>query len=200
MNNRKNFGIFIIVIGFLLMFLTIYFIWFYEWGNEPETLVNETQTEEGADESTATLPVETEDDNETLLIVEQRERTEITKEDLQKMASSFAERFGSYSNHSNYGNIEDLKVFMTRSMQSWADNFIEENKKEYSDIYYGLTTKAVTSEIQSSTDNKVLVLVKTQRKESTGTMSNSAVYYQNIIIEFVKESGAWKVNRATWQD
>src|SRR6056297_1194017 len=38
-----------------------------------------------------------------------RDKEELGENDLKKMAGSFAERFGSYSSHSSYGNIEDLR-------------------------------------------------------------------------------------------
>ena len=41
----------------------------------------------------------------------------IKQSDIERMAKSFAERFGSFSNQSNYANIRDLKIFMTK--KSW---------------------------------------------------------------------------------
>jgi len=123
-------------------------------------------------------------------------------EDLKMIAAAFAERFGSYSNHSNYSNIVDLKLFMSNKMQVWADNFINEMKIKSgdSDIYYGVTTKAI-SQMSNKFDNGLGVaeiLVKTQRRESTGTISNTTTIYQDILISFIKERGAWKVDKAYW--
>lgn len=128
---------------------------------------------------------------------------EIGVEDLKMIAAAFAERFGSYSNHSNYSNIVDLKLFMSNKMQVWADNFVNDMKIKSgdSDIYYGVTTKAI-SQTSNRFDNNLGVaeiLVKTQRRESTGTMSNSTTIYQDILINFIKERGAWKVDKAYWR-
>ncbi len=199
MNNRKLFGIFIIVVSVLLLFLVVYFVWFYEWGAQSVEKVEQevVQTQEQAIQ--ATLP------SETTIKLEKTsppEKRELNQEDLVKMAGAFAERFGSYSNHSNYGNITDLKIFMSESMQDWADSFIAENRGEYSGIYYGITTKAITKEVKSynSALGKASILVQTQRKESTGNMGNEKVFYQDIVIDFIKEDGAWKVDSAVWQD
>ena len=198
MDNRKLFGIFIIVLSFLLMLLIIYFIWFYQWGAvQPEEEPAVTTPIEQAlptplpSEPSISLPPPT----------APVERRELTRDDLAKMAGSFAERFGSYSNHSNYGNISDLKIFMSRKMQAWADKFIEDSRGEYSDIYYGITTKSVTQEVRSfdSTAGSAKILVKTQRRESIGAQGNETVFYQDVIIDFVKENGAWKVDSALWQ-
>lgn len=197
MNNKKLFGIAIIILALLLLFLIIYFVWFYNWASPPE------------DEETApvmietpSLPVSSGDPVISLPpIIAPPEKRELTRDDLKKMAASFAERFGSYSNHSNYGNISDLKIFMSRKMQVWADNFIAEAKDEYSGIYYGITTKSITQEIQDFNESSgtAKILVKTQRKESTGVQGNETVFYQDIVIDFVKENQAWKVDGAFWQ-
>ncbi|MDD5071400.1 MAG: hypothetical protein PHQ42_01560 [Patescibacteria group bacterium] len=130
-------------------------------------------------------------------------QSEITRENLKRMAAFFAERFGSYSNHSNYNNIFDLKIFMTGSMQVWADKFVEETKagRGASDVYYGVTTKAVAAEISGIDEGagRAEILVKTQKREASGTMENSLVSYQDILLFFIEENNFWKVDRAEWQ-
>jgi len=198
MNNRKWFGILIITVGMLLLFLIIYFIWFYQWGaSQVEEIIEPTTQNQQATQTV--LP------SESIVKIQNKvtppEKRELNQEDLKKMAGAFAERFGSYSNHSSYGNVLDLKVFMSKKMQIWADDFVEKSRGEYSGIYYGITTKAITKETQSFNDVSGIakILVKTQRKESTGDMGNETVFYQNIIIDFIKEDGVWKVDSAFWQ-
>lgn len=38
---------------------------------------------------------------------------------------SFAERFGSFSNQSNYGNFTDLSIMMTEAMNNWAKKMLK---------------------------------------------------------------------------
>ena len=121
------------------------------------------------------------------------------------MAASFVERFGSYSNQSNYNNINDLKIFMTKNMSNWADKFIKEQreKSQVNDIYYGITTKAVSEKVQEFDEDvgQAEILVSTRRREALGTTNNvSKTYNQNILVTFVKERGSWKVDSAYWQD
>lgn len=129
---------------------------------------------------------------------------EKTKDTLSKMAGSFTERFGSYSNQSNYTNFEDLYDFMTSDMRSWAQNMVAELRDKNTataDLYYGLTTKSLSSKVTSfdEASGQAEVLVKTQRREATGTTSNARIYYQDMIIKMVNENGIWKVDGAFWQ-
>ncbi len=196
--NKKLVPILIIIGALLLIILIIWFL-FFRGGQEPiennvpeaEVVVNQPIEEEQEVEQKP-------EERRQNIVPEERE---LNANDLGKMASSFAERFGSYSNHSNYSNILDLQIFMTRKMKNWAEKSIEESKNEYSDIYYGITTKAISSEVQEfdSEAGKAVVLVSTQRKESTGSMSNSSTYYQDILITYVKERDVWKVDSAYWQ-
>ncbi|MFH1610282.1 MAG: hypothetical protein ABIA91_00115, partial [Patescibacteria group bacterium] len=83
-------------------------------------------------------------------IVDELSEEEKEKGFLTKTASAFAERFGSYSNQSNYENLTDLKYFMTTKMKRWVDDKVA--AKDYSksnDIYYGMTTRTMKSEIKS---------------------------------------------------
>jgi hypothetical protein len=199
--DRKTIGIMIIISALILMIAIIYLVFFHDF--DKEEVVDTPLVQE---EKTSGLPIQEEK------IIEEAPAPPINKEvkvnvvrseDLKKIASSFTERFGSYSNHSDFSNILDLRIFMTESMKKWADKYVEELRGNNSadDIYFGVTTKSVSSEENFFDDyaGEAEILVKTQRKESTGTMKNSRVYYQNILISFIKEKGAWKVDSAYWQ-
>ena len=152
-----------------------------------------------------TFPVKpVKEEIKTIIINEKNTpKSEVTKTDLSRIASSFAERFGSYSNQSNYTNINDLRIFMSRRMQNWSERYVVEAKEKNPDsaIYYGVTTKAIQQDIveYDSDVGNARILVKTQRREATGTMSNSSSYYQDIMITFIKENNIWKVDSANWQ-
>jgi hypothetical protein len=199
--DRKTIGIAIIISAFILMIAIIYLIFFHNFDKEEVVVTPPVQ-----EEKTPGLPVQEEKNIEETPAppVNREVKVNVVRsEDLKKIASSFTERFGSYSNHSDFSNILDLRIFMTESMKKWADKYVEELRGNNSadDIYFGVTTKSVSSEENFFDDyaGEAEILVKTQRKESTGTMKNSRVYYQNILISFIKEKGAWKVDSAYWQ-
>jgi len=136
--------------------------------------------------------------------VDQKSETGTAKDSVARMAASFAERFGSYSNQSNFSNIIDLKIFMSIRMQAWGDDYVRSQRleKKANDIYFGITTKAIAQEVREYDDHigRSEVLVSTRRREAINSTANvSNVFNQDIIIDFVREKGAWKVDSASWQ-
>lgn len=131
-------------------------------------------------------------------------KKEVNQEDLKRIAASFAERYGSFSNQSNFGNIRDLKIFMSSDMQDWADDYVKAEiaKKTDSSIYYGITTKAVSQEVlnYNEDDGSAEILAHTQRQEAIGTTNNISRFQQDLKLMFIKERKAWKVNGAYWQE
>jgi len=132
-------------------------------------------------------------------------QTELSEEEkergfLIKTSSAFAERYGSYSNQSNYENLIDLKYFMSARMQQIVDSKITVRNLNKTDvIYYGVTTRAISAEIQQINFSQATVKVKTQREEFYGADVNSKVSYQDILISFIKQDGVWKVDSVEWQ-
>jgi hypothetical protein len=127
----------------------------------------------------------------------------VTENDLKKMASSFAERFGSYSNHSDFSNISNLQIFMTDNMREWSQEFLQEKRtEEYSGTFYGITTNSLSSNIDSfdQDSGEAVVTVTTQRRETVGDKDNTNTYNQDIVIEFKKMGGAWKIDSARWEE
>jgi len=196
----------VVIIALTALAGLVYIVFFYDFTGKniisKEGKKTSFQEEAAPEEKTVVLSSENQKD----LTAGKREisQSEISEENLIRMAASFAERFGSYSNHSNYSNISDLKIFMTENLQVWADKFIEETKlrEGYSDTYYGISTKAVSTEIKKFDEGigQAEILVKTQRRESSGTIDNAEVIYQDILISFIKEGNSWKVDKAEWQE
>ena len=89
---------------------------------------------------------------------------------------------------------------MTAKMQAWADGYIAEQRAAASSASYtGITTRALTT-TASAFDDKAgtaVIRVRTQREETSA--SAKKVYYQDLVLEFLKENGIWKVDVATWQ-
>jgi flagellar basal body-associated protein FliL len=120
------------------------------------------------------------------------------------IAEAFAERFGSYSNQSNYANLDDLSVFMTESMTDWVNNTYKENLKQQNpdfNTYYAIETKAISKQVENLDEvaGEAEVIVKTQRQEFNNDINNSEVFYQDVLLEFVKVDDQWKVDGAYWQ-
>ncbi len=120
------------------------------------------------------------------------------------VAQAFAERFGSYSNQSNYTNLDDLDSFMTNSMSNWVQQTYKAELQKQNpniDIYYALETKAISSEVLNLDEGagKAEIRIKTQRQEFKNDINNPRIFYQDIILNLVKQNDAWKVDGAFWQ-
>jgi len=170
----------------------------------PKDVNKETETETEINNETGPAPVNTQipaNQEEPMVYrfdEEEEAQRETSKEDLKQMAFAVSERFGSYSNEGNFGNINDLKIYMTDSMKLWADNYIEEqSEKEYTGNYYGITTTALVGEVTEFNDDSASVIVTTKRKEVKDQQEN--VYNQDIIINFNKVGDEYKVDDAYWQ-
>ncbi len=203
MDNRKKLGLLIIIIGFLIIAAIVYFI-FIKKAQIEETPAGSSST------STVQLPAEPESSTTT---PGDRPRNyqqyDISKEaphqtnasDVAKLAASFAERLGSFSNQSDYSNFEDLDIFMTASMRDWAKTYVEKVRADnpYQGKYYGITTKAISTEVKSFDEKKgaAEVVIGTQRRETKidGSENN---FDQNLRLTFVKENGQWLVDGAYW--
>ncbi|KKR20135.1 MAG: hypothetical protein UT48_C0021G0002 [Parcubacteria group bacterium GW2011_GWE2_39_37] len=198
--NRKWIGIAIIFLGFIFLIGIVYFLFFYNFNKQAPITVPEVKTETKQPETVVTKAVEIKKTVESKLTPNR----DVNKEDLIRMAALFSERYGSFSNQSNYQNIIDLKIFMSQKMQSWADKYVKENieKKTDNSIYYGVTAKAVAQTVEAFDNAKgtAKILVQMQRREMLGATNNASSFQQDIKISFVKENGAWKVDEAYWQE
>jgi len=192
MNGKRLAAILIIIFALIILISLIYFMFLAPVKEQAAPVI-----EQPAEQTqTSSLPATTVAPKTAI------RQAEVTEDDLKRLAASFVERYGSYSNQSGYVNIRDLKIFMSRSLQIWADNYIEQARQQNSpsDIYYGITTKAITTETAefNNTAGRAEFSVATQRRESTGTSANMRTFAQTAQIVMVKEGGVWKVDRITW--
>lgn len=122
---------------------------------------------------------------------------------LKAVASTFTERFGSYSNQGSFGNLEDLRGLLTVKMRGTIDSLIAEQRAKIVDssTYYGITTQALVVTITSFDESlgRAAVTVNTQRSESKGSTVNPRIFYQKIDLKLAKVSDSWKIDEAVWQ-
>ena len=203
--NRKSLGIIIIILGFIILGLIIYFGFILRDKNqEPlqtEKLPEITNQLPAGEETPTTTPGDRPRNYQQYDISQEAEH-KINRTDVIKLAESFAERLGSFSNYSNYSNFSDLSIFMTDNMKTWADDYVAElraNTKN-NEEYYGITTVALTGQAVSYDEEAgtAKIIVVTQRRESTGQANEGQAYNQNIEITLKKVNGDWLVDKAYW--
>lgn len=201
--NRKTVGFLLIFIGLAIIAAIIYFMIMKKAATEEPLTTGETPV-------TGQLPVE--ETGTTTPSDQPRNYTQydLTKEpvhavnatDLAQRSRSYAERLGSYSTQSDYGNFIDLQIYMTDSMRAWADTYVAEQKASAkSGSYYGIETKALTTEIKSFDDKAgtAEITVVTERRESTETIGGGQPFRQNLDLKFLKVNGEWLINEAYWE-
>lgn len=199
--NKRAIGITIIVLAGVLLSFIVYIIFFKKFNQAPiESVVSTEQVSK----SETQLPKIENLPPVQKTVIKPPTQEEMSQDELRRLAMLFAARFGSFSNHSTYQNITDLKMFMSGSMQAWADKFIAEqnDKNDGSAIYFGITTTAVTAEIKSydAEAGRAEIRVGTQRRESAGSTNNTTSYGQMLYMKFKKEAGAWRVDEARWEE
>jgi len=132
----------------------------------------------------------------------------LTKEDKESssasiIAKTFTEIYGSYSNQSNYSNTESVLPLLSASYKVEMSAFLKKSRATYipASIYNGVTTVVINTKVESlnETSGLATILLKTQRKESTGTQANYTIKYQDIRLKLVKESDKWLIDSASWQ-
>jgi hypothetical protein len=204
MNKRTIRIIIISVIVILLLLVVAYFLFMYKFpGSVIQNVINNPKTTQTVNTN---LPNQTTATTTPATPAKQANAKPassetITQTNLVKIADSFAERLGSYSNQSNFSNLSDLKVLMTASMQAWADKYIATNQKAaYSGVYQGVTTHAISAETKDfdNTNGSADIIVHTQKVAQNGTNS-PVVAYQDITITFVKQGNNWLVDNAVWK-
>ena len=203
MENKKKISFLIIAISLIMIAIVVWLV----IKNKDQGLVPPIVDNQGSQVATITESVNTSTPGTAprdyrKFDISKEPKIEQDEEAVKKIAMSFAERFGSFSNQSNYSNIEDLKIFMTKSMGNWAEGYLRELKelKNNDGEYYGITTKAVSAEAKSFDKNKgeAEIVVTTRRQESKGSVVGS-YFNQELTLKMAKDGSIWKADSASWQ-
>ena len=112
-------------------------------------------------------------------------------------------RYGSYSNQTNYENLEALYVFMTPALQDTTRAFVaaEREKQRDTSIYYGITARGLSVKTASLDEGggNASFLVSTFRKETIGSGGNVKTFQEELVVDMRKDGDAWRVDQAIWQ-
>jgi hypothetical protein len=204
MENRKKIGLLIIAVAVIILIIIVILFLNKKKSdsvNELPNLITATSTLP-ASTPTNSVPTTTPGDRgHEVYDLSKEAPHQLDANDASKLATSFVERLGSFSNQSSYGNVTDLKIFMTSDMRDWADKYVAELKAQnYSGEYYGITTKVLTTKVLSY-DKKAgtaKIEVTTERQEGRAD-SLSEPYRQNITVELIEKNGEWLVDTAYWE-
>lgn len=123
-----------------------------------------------------------------------------TRQTLEALARTFTERFGSFSNQSNYVNLSDLNPMETVSVQKWTETYVSKLRADNppSGPYYGMTTRAINITVKILDADNAEATVGTQREE-TKQAAAPVITYQNLQLTFKKVNQKWLVDFVKWQ-
>jgi len=138
--------------------------------------------------------------------VQQNRQTNPTKEaedELRNFVRNFVERFGTYSNMTDFSSVLSLKSDMVKESQGFVDDYVEDIKRKYPyrSGYYGVTTIAPSVNPINFTllADRVEVEVSTRRQVTSDSDSESSVYTQKVEIVAVKQGDEWKIKSIYWK-
>ncbi|MDA0208484.1 MAG: hypothetical protein O3B64_03735 [bacterium] len=112
------------------------------------------------------------------------------------IATSFVERFSSYSTDNNFQNVIDAKALATASMDLRLDQLTETNSVSLS--FYGVSTYVITQDVIVEDNNGITFVMTTQREEAFDTPANTSTRYQDITVRVIRENGEWLVDDFIW--
>lgn len=149
-----------------------------------------TTTTTNSDVSNGSTTDPTTDDSSNVVLSNQR--TSISR-----AATSFTERYGSYSSDSNYENIEALTSVMTQNMQKQSEKLV--NTGLGTGEQYSISTQAVSVEfidfVEGSTG--ATLEVYTRRTEQKG-VNDPVVFSQTARLQLNKVDNQWKIDSFKW--
>lgn len=198
---RQRVGIGLIILGLLLIIIIVYFAFFKKSTSIIEKPIDLEKQTPNIEELVNTTPSDIPRDNIKYDISKEEEHL-FNATDLEKRAKSFAERFGSYSNQSDYSNFTELEIFMTKDFIDWTKTYVTELKGIVPDFssYYGISTQALTANVLEfdKTKDTAKVYILTERSESTEDGLGTESYRQGITLNFMKINKDWLVDAAYW--
>lgn len=116
----------------------------------------------------------------------------------ESLARFFIERIGSYSNQSDFQNVDDVKPLMTARVQIWAEGLKKQGTAGGG--YRGVTTKALALEmIEWKPKQSAVMRVSTQRQEQQDGAADR-VYYQDAEVNLIYQSEGWLVDGVYWKE
>lgn len=116
---------------------------------------------------------------------------------IKNSAINFVERFGSYSAAANFANFEELKPFSTATVAQWLEQYKTQLLAKQGADFVGVTTKAVSTKIISSSETVASVLVSTQRSGTYKTEQKTE--YKDMLVKLVWQNNQWLADGAYWQ-
>lgn len=190
---RKKKIILISIIAILLVLIIVLFLFFNPFTKKPaeEVLppVNQNENQNISNGAIDSLPAPS------------PERVKSEKDyplGLESLASSFAERFASYSSDAKFKNLQDLVILSTPKMKSFIDDFISTSNVGKNG-YEAQEAKALNNQLIFLNQDKAVIVVSLQLTKVQGEQSEPVISYSKVELTLLKSGDEWKVDEAIWK-
>lgn len=190
----------ILIIGIIIILLIAAFLiyWLVIKQTPEETPVVKNEVEIDGDK----VVLDVGGNKQELIKAEKPTAEAVAQASLEVEAKNFVERFGTFSNHSNFVNLEELLPKMTPNFANWVKNSYMVKLKEDYDVngsLYKITTFAPVAYIDEQTDTTAKITLQTSRTEVLG-FGTENTFRQDVTMDLVKQNNEWLVDALYWQD
>jgi hypothetical protein len=123
-----------------------------------------------------------------------------TRPSFEVNARIFAERFGSFSSESNFGNITDIQTIITPELAQRLNSLIASSANEITEQYYGVSTRVLVVEVLEQNETTARLKITTQRTEATGNVNNVSTRIQDLNLTMQLSGNNWLIADYAWQN
>lgn len=186
MTRKQKIGLMIAVLAVIIMLIILWLLRKQEQVVMPAVVVPIVEEETVSPEPVAAPEIS--------ILQEQRDQSA----GLQSLAKTFTERYGSFSTEADFANLADVILLMTPGFAEETQLYID--TATMGESFYGVTTRVISLSVDQLDEEAgvAVITLSTQRQEAVDSPQNVSVKYQDIVLEFEKISGSWKVSSAIW--
>ena len=200
MSDRRITVASILAFSLLTIALIVYFLFFYNFGGSPNTIIDQTEetapiTKQNILTPESSTPIT--DSNDVRPPAATLEEKQVAG--FKVVAENFVERFGTYSSQSGISGLDDLRFSVTDKMFTWLESQYQARAKADYKVYYGFTTRSISSSVLSSNEASGTATVLVEARRSEDKDGQVSVLDQSIKIDLIKVGKNWRVDGVYWQ-
>ena len=192
MMTPKKRATWIVIISVILAIIFFLILWFLFFRGKPKATPAPTAKAPVVTQSIPSTPTVSQQ------VTAQEKQTRTEAAGVIALSKLFTERYGSWSNEADFQNVRDLIPLRSKSFAATTTANLA--TKSIPTGFYGITTRVITVTVLKNDEKAGIAKIDldTQRQEERGSAQNTSIKYQKIELTFVKESGVWLVDSATW--
>lgn len=119
---------------------------------------------------------------------------DVTEQYARQVARMFVEQFATYSNQNGNAHIDAVLSMATPRMALW----LETQRLEQGDVYYGVTTAVIASAVESISDSSATISVEVHQlvEDENGSHTEQ----RSGTVELVGTTTDWQIDGLFWEE